>query len=237
MEKETLERLLAEGVSVEGIGRRFDKHPSTVAYWMKKYGLEAVGNDKHGRRTTVDDARFRELVERGLSIRQIAAEMSIADVTVRRHLAKRGLKTARTRATGAHLVAKEAGARSIELRCAHHGDSEFVIEGRGYYRCKRCRAERVSERRRQVKALLVAEAGGRCVICGYDRHIGSLQFHHLDPHQKRLSVSRDGVTLSLTAARAEAAKCVLLCANCHAEVEGGVATVPDRVLSVEDPSD
>jgi hypothetical protein len=31
--------------------------------------------------------------------------------------------------------------------------------------------------------------------------------------------------MALEAARAEAAKCVLLCANCHAEVEAGVATV------------
>lgn len=30
------------------------------------------------------------------------------------------------------------------------------------------------------------------------------------------------MTLSLADVRAEAAKCVLLCSNCHAEVEGGV---------------
>jgi hypothetical protein len=28
--------------------------------------------------------------------------------------------------------------------------------------------------------------------------------------------------------REEAAKCVLLCANCHAEVEGGAASLPER---------
>jgi hypothetical protein len=82
-----------------------------------------------------------------------------------------------------------------------------------------------------VKARLVHEAGGRCVICGYDRHIGALEFHHLDPSEKRLELSRDGGTLSLDDARAEAKKCVLLCSNCHAEVEGGVTFVPDKVLS------
>ncbi len=30
------------------------------------------------------------------------------------------------------------------------------------------------------------------------------------------------MTRSLSAARREARKCILLCANCHAEVEGGL---------------
>jgi hypothetical protein len=30
--------------------------------------------------------------------------------------------------------------------------------------------------------------------------------------------------------REEAKKCVLLCANCHAEVEGGVAEVPSSAM-------
>jgi hypothetical protein len=77
-----------------------------------------------------------------------------------------------------------------------------------------------------VKAILVAEAGGRCGICGYDRRIGALEFHHVDPRQKRLEISRDGVTRSLEAVRLEARKCLLVCSNCHAEVEAGVAIVP-----------
>jgi len=36
-----------------------------------------------------------------------------------------------------------------------------VLEGRGYYRCVRCRSEAVSKRRRTVKRKLVEEAGGR----------------------------------------------------------------------------
>jgi hypothetical protein len=86
--------------------------------------------------------------------------------------------------------------------------------------------ERVSQRRRKMKLILVAEAGGRCALCGYDRCIGALHFHHLDPSTKRFHLSMQGVTRSLTAARAEMAKCALLCANCHAEVEAGLVTLP-----------
>jgi len=76
-------------------------------------------------------------------------------------------------------------------------------------------------RRRKVKAILIAEAGGRCRLCGYDGHPAALQFHHLDANGKRFSLSQQGVSRSLERARAEARKCVLLCANCHAEVEAG----------------
>jgi hypothetical protein len=112
--------------------------------------------------------------------------------------------------------------------CGTHGTTRFVLEGRGYYRCVRCRAERVSAWRRRTKARLVAEAGGRCTLCGYDRHLGALEFHHRDPSEKRFSLSVRGVTRSIESLREEARKCVLLCANCHAEVEGGVASLADR---------
>jgi hypothetical protein len=52
-----------------------------------------------------------------------------------------------------------------------------------------------------------------------------LQFHHRDPTTKRFSLAGGGIARSLERAREEAAKCVLLCANCHAEVEGGAATI------------
>jgi hypothetical protein len=109
--------------------------------------------------------------------------------------------------------------------CDAHGPTTFGRRADGYYRCLACRADAVVKRRRAVKRMLVDEAGGACRLCGYDRSLAALQFHHLDPGQKAFSLSRRGVTLSLEAARTEAAKCVLLCANCHAEVEGGVATL------------
>jgi hypothetical protein len=84
----------------------------------------------------------------------------------------------------------------------------------------------VQRRRRKVKRILVEEAGGRCLICGYDRHPAALHFHHLDRTEKSFGLSRRGITRSIEALRAEARKCVLLCSNCHAEVEAGVTSLP-----------
>ncbi len=78
--------------------------------------------------------------------------------------------------------------------CQTHGETEFVLEGRGYYRCKKCRQQRVVEWRRRARLKLVAEAGGACLLCGYNRYVGALHFHHLDPEQKEFAVSGRGFT-------------------------------------------
>jgi 5-methylcytosine-specific restriction endonuclease McrA len=122
-------------------------------------------------------------------------------------------------------VVKEALPKFVERVCRTHGRTEFVLEG-GYYRCKRCRMQRVIDWRRRAKLRLIAEAGGCCQICGYDRYSGALHFHHRDPSSKEFGIARKGVTRSIEKIRAEVAKCVLLCSNCHAEVEAGVATLP-----------
>ena len=103
-----------------------------------------------------------------------------------------------------------------------------MLDRDGTYRCRHCRRDAVAKRRRAVRTRIVREAGGCCALCGYDSYIGALQFHHLDPAQKEFGLSSRGFTRSLERLREEARKCVLLCANCHAEVEGGA-----RVLSLE----
>ena len=90
---------------------------------------------------------------------------------------------------------------------------------------QKCRAEAVARRRRKVKRILVAEAGGRCALCGYDRCHAALELHHLDPASKSFGIAGKGFTRSIDQLRAEASKCILLCANCHAEVEVGFASV------------
>jgi transposase len=228
MDKQSLELLLVQGLSVERIAKRFGKDPSTVSYWMKKYGLESPYRGKHAAKGGIERERLEALVEAGMTIAEIAAEVGRGKGTVRHWLRVYGLRTQNARgrrSAAARGAAKTAGLLTPALRCPHHGETEFILEGRGYYR-KRCRAEGVVRHRQKLKVILVQEGGGQCVICGYDRHVRALQFHHLDPAHKRLSLSGQGVTYSLEALRAEARKCVLLCANCHVEVEAGITRLP-----------
>lgn len=68
------------------------------------------------------------------------------------------------------------------------------------------------------KCLLIAEAGGRCTRCGYSRNLAALTWHHADPAKKSFNLDMRALSnRSDGEVRTEPAKCVLLCANCHAE--------------------
>jgi transposase len=236
MDRASLEQLLGLGLSLAEIGRRFGLHESTVAYWVDKHGLTAVNQAKHAAKGPLGHAQLQTLVDNGLSIAEIADRVGRSKATVRHWLRRHGMRTrAQEGRVGEHSMqaAKALGKATVTRECRRHGLTEFWLEGRGYYRCKRCRSERVSRRRRKIKLLLMQEAGGCCALCGYDRCSAALHFHHLDPGSKEFHLSMQGVTRSLAAARAEMAKCVLLCANCHAEVEAGVSKILPGAIDTE----
>jgi transposase len=219
VERAWLEARLAEGRSIESIAKEVGKHPSTVAYWVKKHDLRSEHATRHAARGGVERETLLELVERGLSVRQISGEVGLSYTTVRHWLAKYGLQS-----DPLHYARRDGEKPPSVLReCPRHGWTDYLPSGRrAFYRCPKCSMERVAARRRRIKEILVAEAGGRCCVCGYDIYIGALHFHHQDPTAKRFAVSRAGTTGSLDSMREEARKCVLLCANCHAEVEAGL---------------
>lgn len=63
--------------------------------------------------------------------------------------------------------------------------------------------------------------GGKCKICGYNKCIDAFDYHHLNPNDKEVDVSRI-YTYSWKRIKSELDKCILLCANCHREVESGL---------------
>jgi len=227
MDREELARMLEEGLSLETIGVRAGKHPSTIGYWIKKHGLSAANAERHRARGGIERETLEELVASGLTVRQIAAKLDRSTGTVRHWLRAHALSTTRSR----HLRATgdiPAGGR-FTATCRHHGLTDFVVRRDGARRCLRCRSAAVLLRRRRVKALLVAEAGGVCVLCGYTGPPGAMHFHHVDPATKEFSIGLGGVSRALERARAEVAKCVLLCANCHAEVEAGAVPLAAKL--------
>lgn len=117
------------------------------------------------------------------------------------------------------------GSTGAERFCKLHGPAIFHRYADGRWRCKRCVGDAVSRRHRRVKAELVAAAGGCCAVCGYNRTSRNLQFHHVDPAAKSFAMTM-ARGKSLAAYTAEAAKCVLVCANCHGEIEAGVIKSP-----------
>ncbi len=203
------------------IGRRAGLHESTVGYWVKKHGLEAANCDKHAAKGAIARNDLERFVAAGRSTAQIADELGCSKTTVRHWLREYGLRTQ----WAERRIASGERHPQMQLRCPRHGVTTFRLRAGGGYRCTKCRAEAVVKRRRNVKRALVEEAGGRCVVCGYNRCIAALEFHHLDRAEKRFSLSERGLARSMEKARLEASKCALLCSNCHSEVEAGMVTL------------
>jgi transposase len=227
MERDLLKAWLDRGLSLPQIGKLVGRDPSTVGYWVQKHGLVANGSGRYAPRGGLARDQLAPLVEEGATLREMADRLDRSISTVRYWLARYGLK-----AGGGHRShrracrrADVAGLTQALAECDRHGTVQFVRRGDGGWTCPQCRAENVVNWRRRAKARLLREAGGRCRLCGYSRYQGALQFHHLDPSSKEFAISRRGVTRAFEELRAEARKCVLLCSNCHAEVEAGHATI------------
>jgi 5-methylcytosine-specific restriction endonuclease McrA len=233
MDREFLEKCLTEGMSLETIGALAGRDPSTVRYHLGKHGLKAVGHDVHSPKGRVDPDQLRSLIGRGASIHAAAEEFGVAYSTARYWVRRLGLETRRMVRLRESEEARRNGDSRALLTCPRHGETSFFKSPSGSsFRCAKCRSEAVSRYRRNTKLRLIERAGGACQICGYARYPGALQFHHVEPKSKSFHLSRHGVTRSFAEAAAEADKCVLLCANCHSEVEGGFTALPPEVAAI-----
>lgn len=79
----------------------------------------------------------------------------------------------------------------------------------------------VTQRKRGLarKLDLVKAKGGQCSICGYNKNLSALTFHHLDPSVKDFKLDMRSLSnRRLEPTLSEFEKVVLVCANCHAEL-------------------
>jgi hypothetical protein len=76
---------------------------------------------------------------------------------------------------------------------------------------------RTAEQRRKNKRQAVEYKGGCCSKCGYDKCVGAMIFHHPDPSQKDFGIAEGCTSKSFNNIKVELDKCIMLCANCHAE--------------------
>ena len=97
----------------------------------------------------------------------------------------------------------------------------------GYdYLCKKCKKGvirnvslgRVS--RRKLKQKCVEYKGGKCSVCGYNKCIAALDFHHINPVKKKRYKNNYSLYKQKwdDKAKKELDVCILVCANCHREI-------------------
>jgi len=116
------------------------------------------------------------------------------------------------------------GARAIALKV---GCSRALVRYHTLPHLKKRIDEQTTKRRWSKRDRLIKMFGARCFHCGFDKYTSVLDFHHIDPNQKKFMLALYH-NRSFETQLAEAKKCVLLCANCHRALHAG-----DIVLQVK----
>lgn len=160
------------------------------------------------------------LINENLSTRKIAEKMDKSQGSIKHWLKKYGLKTN-------HLLfnvkepldCKVCSICKIELEIEYFYKGNNKVNRHSY--CKSCLNEITVDRQRNLKKQCIEYKGGKCIVCEYDKYPGALEFHHLNPGEKDFTIGQYK-NRSFDNLKSELDKCVLLCSNCHREVEGGI---------------
>ena len=116
--------------------------------------------------------------------------------------------------------------RKKALYYKHHEKQK--LRGRDGYSLEKSRKD--YELRRNHYREFMSKYKKECSVCGYDRCQRALEFHHINPEDKGFSLSMNTwQRFSLEKAShifiEEIRKCVILCSNCHREIESNIISV------------
>lgn len=84
--------------------------------------------------------------------------------------------------------------------------------------CKKCQAHKAKSSRQLFKMDCVKYKGGKCEVCGYDKCVAALEFHHRNKMDKEFQISRCSKYSLTEQIKAELDKCQIVCSNCHKEI-------------------
>lgn len=117
------------------------------------------------------------------------------------------------------IMLKKCEICGVEFETKTNGTSrKYCFECSPSYPKGGSRANTIKALRKAMKKEAVKRFGGKCCICGYDKCIGALEFHHKNPNEKDFGLAANGNTHSWEEFWKEAQKCLLVCSNCHAEL-------------------
>ena len=100
-------------------------------------------------------------------------------------------------------------------------------DGNNFYKgqkinCKKCHSKGSHQTQIQNRLKAIEYKGGCCQHCGYNKFRGAMAFHHIDPTKKDPVAFKKHKNWKVFSAELD--KCILLCANCHAEEHERIRT-------------
>ena len=83
--------------------------------------------------------------------------------------------------------------------------------------------EYINSYNKRRKRLMIKGFGEKCQICGYNKCLTGLEFHHINPKEKDITLSK--AIYSWEKTKEELKKCICVCANCHREIHEGLIEI------------
>lgn len=206
--KEKILDLRKEGYSYSEIIKEVGCAKSTVSYHCNNAGLGGGGNTK------LDDEiieKMKSMRQNGIKPPEICEKLDVSASSVSKYTKR------------PESILNIIDGKKQCTCCQQNKDiAEFYDrpDRKGVAsHCKECVLDSQKEKYRERKKSLMNWAGNKCSRCGYDTCIGALEFHHKNPDNKSFNVKSKVSTYSLDKLKEEAKKCILLCSNCHREIE------------------
>ncbi|UZE93404.1 MAG: hypothetical protein IB617_01050 [Candidatus Nealsonbacteria bacterium] len=110
----------------------------------------------------------------------------------------------------------QTGKPEYRARC-RNCQKIYLKRIRSQEKYKNYRNKRRKEIQIERKKYAVDKLGGKCELCGYNKSLSVLTFHHRNPKGKEKTVGQM-LDYSLKKLDRELKKCQLLCFNCHMEL-------------------
>ena len=154
------------------------------------------------------------LIEAKLTERKIAKEIGHSVMSTRKAMKRYGLKTWRARKLRTCLVCgKELTGKQVHYCSGKCKQKKF------HQTKSTSSGSNTTLRGKKKKLQFIVEMGGKCSVCGYDKNMSGLSFHHIDRDKKTMTLdTRTFCARSIESLRNELDNCILLCHNCHMEL-------------------
>jgi len=157
----------------------------------------------------MDKVILEKLILENKSIKQIGQELDYSRTNIVYWLKKYGLSTPRNRYNKNF---------NKKHRCSSCGETDPAkFNGHKKSICGKCNNKYCQMLGRKKRKQAIEYKGGKCEICGYDKCIKALEFHHKDPEKKDKNWGRMR-GWKWEKIKKEIEKCDLLCCRCHREI-------------------
>ena len=167
----------------------------------------------------ITEKLLRDLLSRGLSANEIGRQLGYTGTGIRYHMKKYDLTSSHQSIQNKKKVPIVDGKKECMKCHTILPIKEFNVKPSGALTsyCKKCTNKDKYSLLKRRKIEIIQKFGNKCSICGYNKNISALEFHHIDPNEKEFHLG-NAKTTNLDKLLLEMDKCVLVCANCHREL-------------------